>query len=142
MKPTSLICQKTVLLKIMRKLALVVLLLISNFIFSQSKSEIGKYLESSNTEVLIKHFGESIELSILNSSGVYNINQAEVLLTNFFTTYPPEKYFVKHQGGNPSKKYYEIGKLLSSKGNFRTYFLYDIVEEEVQIIELRIENTE
>lgn len=126
----------------MKKIALIILLLLSNFIFSQSKSEIGKYLESSNTEDLVKHFGESLELSILNKSGVYNIVQAKVLLTNFFTAYPPEKYFVKHLGGNPSKKYYEIGKLLSSKGNFRTYFLYDIVEGEVQIIELRIEITD
>ena len=126
----------------MRNFILFLFFIFVQLCMAQSKTEIGKFLESSNYIELVKHFNNSVEISILDNAGVYDHNQAGVMLSNFFKEHPPEKYFVKHQGGDASKKFYEIGKLLSSKNNFRIYFLYEIVEEEIQIIEFRIENTD
>lgn len=127
-------------LNIMNKLILGLLIYsISLAGFSQSKSEIGKYLESANTEQIIRSCDLTIDLELPKSKGVYDKDQAKVLLKKFFKVNQPKKYFVKHKGGNKEKKFFEIGSLLTETNDYRTYFLYDLIDDHPQIIELRIE---
>lgn len=126
----------------MKKIIFIFLFFSCLFVFGQSKSDVGKYIESANTQKIISHSANSLDLDIPGSKGVYDKNQAQVLLSNFFKKNKPKKYFVKHKGGSQEKKFFEIGSLLTEKDNFRVYFLYDLVEEQTQIIELRIELSE
>jgi len=126
----------------MKKILFIFLLVLTQLVSAQSKSTVGKHLESANAAEIISLSGETLDLEIPDSKGVYDKDQAQVLLNNFFKNNPPNKYFVKHKGGSEEKKFFEIGSLLTEKSNFRVYFLYDLLEGRPQIIELRIELSE
>jgi len=117
-------------------------LIIICFSFSssaQTQSEIGKQLELGNVERLTSYFNETIELGIPGSKGLFNKKQASIVLKDFFSKNPPNKYFQKHSGGGNNKALFEIGSLLTNEKRYRTYLLYNLVENKPQIIELRIE---
>ncbi|MEQ8625565.1 MAG: DUF4783 domain-containing protein [Vicingaceae bacterium] len=107
--------------------------------FAQKQSEIGKQLETGNAEKLTSFFKENVELEIPGSKGLFNKKQASIVLDDFFSKNPPNKYFQKHNGGGNNKALFEIGSLLSKDKKYRTYLLYNLVDNTPQIIELRIE---
>ncbi len=123
----------------MRYVYLILFTLINAYSFSQDQSELGSYLEDGNSTKLTSYFSESIELEILGDKGVFNQQQATIVLNDFFKSNPPSKYFVKHKGGGDNKAIFEIGSLLSNGNEYRTYLLYNEVANKPQIIELRIE---
>ena len=107
--------------------------------FAQSETKIGQYLETANTQKLTSLFSENIEFEIPGSKGLFNKKQATIVLEDFFSANPPHKYYQKHSGGGNSKALFEIGSLLSNDKKYRTYLLYELVDNTPQIIELRIE---
>ena len=106
---------------------------------AQSQTELGKQLEAGNAEKLTSFFSQNIELEIPGSKGLFNKKQASIVLKDFFSNNPPHKYFQKHNGGGNNKSLFEIGSLITKEKRFRTYLLYDLIDNAPQIIELRIE---
>ena len=107
--------------------------------FAQSQTVVGKQLETGNTEKLTSYFSDNIELEIPGSKGLFNKQQASIVLKDFFSKNPPNKYFQKHKGGGNNKALFEIGSLLTEEKKYRTYLLYNLIDNTPQIIELRIE---
>lgn len=106
---------------------------------AQSQTEIGKLLETGNAEKLTSFFSQNVELEIPGSKGLFNKKQASIVLKDFFSKNPPNKYFQKHDGGGNNKALFEIGSLITKQKKYRTYLLYNLVDNTPQIIELRIE---
>jgi len=127
----------------MHKLIFGVFLLIINTSFSLPISDkIAAAFKSGNTELIAKHFGNSIELSVPSNEGVFSKTQAKLILKTFFTNHQPTNFKVVHNGDSKNNSHYSIGTLTTKKGAYRTYVLYQIINNKITILELRIESDE
>ena len=71
-----------------------------------------------------EYFNQNVELVVLDNDNVYSKAQARQIVSNFFKNFTPKPngFSILHQGGKEGAKYV-IGNLLTTKGNFRVYFL-------------------
>ncbi len=79
-------------------------------------------MKSGNASELVKYFNSSIELDILGKDAIYSKSQAEAIMKDFFSKYPPSAFVIKFEGGRDNSQY-AVGTLSSDKGNFRVNFL-------------------
>lgn len=87
---------------------------------------------------LTRFFNDNLELSITGKEDVYSKSQAERIMDDFFTEYPPKNFEFIHEGGKPDAQY-AIGKLVTFNGNFRVYMFLKKGKEKLLIHQLRIE---
>src|ERR1035437_2605928 len=79
-------------------------------------------LKAGNSKELSKFFNANIELVILDKEGVYSKTQSEIILRDFFNKNIPNNYIKLHEGRKDVSKYV-IGRLSTSKGQYRIVFL-------------------
>lgn len=94
-------------------------------------------LKAGDAKVVAAHFNDNIELVVLDRELVCSQAQGEQILKDFFVHYKPFEFKITHQGGEDSS--YAIGKMQTSNGNFRVYFLLKSKGGEAQIVQLRID---
>jgi hypothetical protein len=87
---------------------------------------------------LSKFFNTKIELVLPSNSGVYSKEQAQFMMKQFFSTYPPVSFQIIHQGIRENATF-AIGKYTHSKGQFRILFLAKTENDKTLIHQLRIE---
>jgi len=87
---------------------------------------------------LARFFNDNLELSITGKEDIYSKSQAERIIDDFFTKYPPKSFEFIHEGGK-SDAQYAIGKLVTFNGNFRVYMLLKKGKGKLLIHQLRIE---
>jgi hypothetical protein len=116
-----------------------IILLMSATLLSigQIPAQIISGFKAGDAKIVASHFNENIELTILDRENVCSQAQGEQILKDFFTRNKPSDFQVSHQGGESSV--YAIGKLLTSNGNFRVYFLLKPNGSKPKIVQLRIE---
>lgn len=98
-------------------------------------------LKSGNSRTLSEFFNQNVELVVPDSDNVYSKAQAQLIVSNFFSSYPPQNFSVIHQGGKEGAQYV-IGNLGTKKGSFRVYFLLKKSDGKDYIHQLRIEKQE
>lgn len=108
---------------------------------AQIPDEILLSLKSGNAKTLSGYFNQNVELVIPDSDNVFSRAQAQLIVSDFFSNYPPSNFLVIHQGGKEGA-FYVIGNLVTSKGSFRVYFLLKKNEGKDYIHQLRIEKQE
>ncbi|MBL4710728.1 MAG: DUF4783 domain-containing protein [Flavobacteriales bacterium] len=123
----------------MKKCLILFLTLFSLNTFSQSKINFEEYFVKNHAAQLIQSFNNTIDIDIPDSKANFSKNQASVVVQTFFKNNSPTSYKTNHRGGGNGRANYEIGNLTAGKLNYRTYLLYELKGEIVQIIELRIE---
>lgn len=96
-------------------------------------------LKAGNSKELCKFFNANIELVILDKEGVYSKNQSEIILRDFFVKNIPNNYIKLHEGGKDASKYV-IGRLSTSKGQYRIVFLMKNNKGAFCIHQFRIED--
>ena len=104
-------------------------------------NEINVGLATGDAKVLSSYFNQNVELVVLDNDNVYSKAQAQQIVTNFFSKFPPlEKnaFSIIHDSGKENAQYV-IGKLKTEKGNFRVYFLLKQNDGKQYIHQLRIE---
>ncbi len=81
---------------------LLLLLLISPYIFSQNQGEIpngiSQALKTGNSKELVKYFNDNVEMVILDEEGIYSKTQAEMILKDFFFEVSAPKFFTSASG--------------------------------------------
>jgi len=87
---------------------------------------------------LARFFNDNLELSITGKEDIYSKSQAERIVDDFFTKYPPKSFEFIHEGGKTDAQY-AIGKLVTFNGNFRVYMLLKKGKGKLLIHQLRIE---
>lgn len=107
----------------------------------QIPEEIIQSLKTGNARVLSTYFNQNVELVVPDSDNVYSRAQAQLIVGNFFSNYPPQSFTVKHHGGKEGSQYV-IGNLGTKKGAFRVYILLKKDEGKDYIHQLRIEKQE
>ena len=105
--------------------------------FGQIPGEIYTGLKSGNAKLVASYFNENIELVIVDKEMVCSQAQGEQILKDFFTRYKPIDFAITHQGSDDSS--YAIGKMQTSNGNFRVYYLMRVKGGKYQIVQLKID---
>ncbi|WP_448699828.1 DUF4783 domain-containing protein [Mucilaginibacter sp. AW1-3] len=114
----------------------------SFFSFQQKADPVEKtagLIRQSSIKELVKTFASSVELTILADEGVYSREQAETILTNFFTKNPISSVKIIHRvDSNPALKF-GVCTLSTKNGNFRTSFSLRNNNGNYEVSEMRIE---
>lgn len=105
--------------------------------FAQIPVQIIEGFKSGNAKIVASYFNENVEFAILERENVCSQAQGEQILKDFFLKNKPSDFQISHKGGESS--IYAIGKLSTSNGNFRIYFLLKPNGSKPQIVQLRIE---
>lgn len=108
---------------------------------AQVPDEIILSLKSGNARTLSEYFNQNVELVVPESDNVYSKAQAQLIVSNFFSSYVPQSFSVIHKGGKEGAQYV-IGNLGTDKGTFRVYFLLKKSDGKDYIHQLRIEKQE
>lgn len=123
----------------MKNLLLSLFLIFSVQVFTQTNSELSNSLKTKNIEQFTSFFSKTIDLNIPSAKSNYSDNQAKILVEKFIHNAVLIDYNTQHNGGGNGRPLYEIGKLTTEKGIYRTYILYQQTELKPQVIEFRIE---
>ncbi len=106
----------------------VLLIVLSSFGLPQTGNDIvvkiSNALNSGDVQVLAKHFGNTIDLTLPDGEGTYSHKQTEQLLKAFFKSHPVKSFMLDHRGNSNDGSQYMIGTLKSTSGeSFRFYAL-------------------
>lgn len=123
----------------MRTLFISLLVMVFTTVNGQALDSLNEYILKADVQNLTEHFSKTIDLSIENKEGIYSQTQAKIILNDFFETNMPTEYEVKHTGGNKNNSHFVIGKLKTQNKVYRTHILYNLIDNTIEIIELRFE---
>ncbi len=84
--------------------------------------EIGKKLGTGNAAAVATHFDKNLSLSVAGGQGTYSSAQAEMILNDFLKNKDVTNVSIERSGNNNSCNY-AIGKLTTSKGDYRLYMV-------------------
>jgi len=102
-------------------------------------NNIAAAINSGDAKKLATYFNSSIDLTVPSSDGVYSKSQAEMIVKNFFTQYPPVSFKINQQGTSNEGSQFSIGTLVTKTTKFRTYFLIKKVNGVPLIHQLQFE---
>ncbi len=112
---------------------------ISNSLGRDLIAELSSQFRQGNAKEISKYFSPTVNLSIINDSNVYSKVQAEIILESFFKTNSPTGSKIVHRlDSNPNYQYAVI-ELNTIKGYFRVSYSIKIIDNQAQIVEIRIE---
>ena len=96
-------------------------------------------IKNSNSKEVARYFNSSVELTVLNSEGVYSKQQAEIILRNFLAANPPKNVSVQHKGSSAQGSKYAIAVYECQQGKYRAYIFMKDSGAGMLIHELRFE---
>src|SRR5688572_28218462 len=102
-------------------------------------NQIADAIRTGNAKEVSKYFGANVDMKILDKEDVYSKAQAELILKDFFAKHAPKTFTVDHNGVSKSGAKFTIGKLVTSAGTYKTYFLLKKEGEKFVIQQFRIE---
>lgn len=116
------------------------LLLSAIISMSVLNTDVAKSINAGDAKMLASFFSPNIDLTIKHEEGIYTKIQAEQILKKFFASHQVVKYTALHVGEAKDKTSFEIGKLQTQAGNYRTYFLLKGKGADQKIHQFRIED--
>ena len=131
-------------MQLTKKISLIITLFLSILTLTsaaQVPNDIIKSFDTGDSKLLSGFFNPNVELVVLDNDNVYSKSQAEQIVASFFNSFPPvmeNAFTVIHNSGKEGAKSV-IGKLQTTKGNFRVYFLLKKTDAKEYIHQLRIE---
>jgi len=119
----------------------------SSFLFTVYSQEaasisvkIASAIKTGNAKELATFFQSNIELTVLENEGTYSKSQAEIILKDFFTKYPPKDFSINHNGSSKDLSQFYIGSYkTNNQQNYRIYFLMKSMSEKMLIQQLQIQ---
>ncbi len=80
-------------------------------------------MNSGSSKELSSFFSEAVELKIDGEQENYSKRQAEVVMRNFFSKYPPFQFERIHKGSSPEGLVYVLGEYTHKNGKHRVNIL-------------------
>ncbi|MES2558774.1 MAG: DUF4783 domain-containing protein [Bacteroidota bacterium] len=96
-------------------------------------------IKNANAKEVARFFNSSVELTVLNSEGVYSKQQAEIILKNFLAATPPKNVTIQHKGSSAQGSKYAIAVYECQQGKYRAYIFMKDSGAGMLIHELRFE---
>ena len=131
-------------MKVFKLITIALLMAIPSIVLGQSEqlpSEVTAALKKGDAAQLSNYFSTTVELTILDRSGMYNKQQAANAIANFFNENSVVDFQQKHEG-NKETTSFVIGNLITKKGVFRVYLHLNTTGRQSIIQQLRIESND
>ena len=103
------------------------------------EASIADAIRTGSASGVSKYFGDNVYMKILDKEDVYSKPQAELILKDFFSKHAPKTFTVDHSGVSKNGAKFTIGKLVTSAGTYKAYFLLKKEGEKFTIQQFRIE---
>jgi hypothetical protein len=87
---------------------------------------------------LSRYFDDNVEMTILERGGRYSKDQAQMVLRDFFNTHPVLGFEISQKTDSGERQYCS-GKLMTSKGHYKTSIIVSVRNQRPLITEIRIE---
>lgn len=123
----------------MKKNILFLFLVLSLAVKADPFDDIVNALKMSNAKEVSKFFNSTVELTVVNTEGVYSKPQAEMILKDFFSANPPKTVSIQHRGSSSQGSKYAIANYVTAQGKFRVYIFMKESPTGMLIHELRFE---
>ena len=94
--------------------------------------------QQGNAVLLAQHFNDKVEIILPSKQGVYSKEQAQFVMRDFFASNRPTSFKINHEGKRDNSSF-AIGNYVSSREQFRFYFLTRNVGGRVLISQIRID---
>ena len=120
-------------------LTLMLLPLGAAFAQSVERDQIRDAFRNGNARGLSAHFTTNIDLTVEQVGEVYSKEQAEMVLSRFFSDHSPQGFEIRHEGKSKGDDHYCIGNLTTSKTPYRVTFFLKKEGEVYKMRQLRIE---
>lgn len=106
---------------------LICITLFANFTPARAQDEVinnvRAAIKAGSSRELSRHLNNVVELSINGEKSSYSRTQAEFVLKDFFTKYPPRDFQYTHQGSSRDGLKYAIGTYTYDRGTFMIYMV-------------------
>ncbi|HOY31976.1 MAG TPA: DUF4783 domain-containing protein [Bacteroidales bacterium] len=102
-------------------------------------TSIAAAIKDGDSKKLASYFNSSIDLTVPGTEGTYSKSQAEMIVKDFFTKFPPVTFKINQQGSSTEGSQFAVGILATKSGVFRTYFLIKKVNNLPLIHQLQFE---
>jgi hypothetical protein len=117
---------------------MVISLMSLSYLFAQN-SVISNALTTGNIASISAYIDVHVSITVLDNENTYTKQQAEMILKDFFAKHPPKSYATVHEGTSPEGSKFTVGNLITTSGNFRTFFLIKQKGSSFIIQEIRFE---
>ena len=97
-------------------------------------SQVKSALNAGSSKELIKYLDKTSDIDIEGEKASYSKTQAEVILKDFFQSYPPTNFQIIHQGASRAGSPYVIGQYSFKSGSFRVWIrLKEVTDDSYQV---------
>lgn len=113
--------------------------LLGSFTLFSSIDEVISAMKAGNAAEIAKFFDNTVEINMPDKSNSYSRSQAELVLKDFFNSYPVRNFETIHKGENSGSQYC-IGTLVTRNGSFRTTIFMKQKGDKQLLQEITFEN--
>jgi hypothetical protein len=96
-------------------------------------------IRSGNSKVLTTYFNTTIEITLPGKEGTFSKVQAEMVMKDFFSKYPPASFDINQKGSSSGGSQFIIGTYKSNNKVYKTYLLLKPVDGQLLIQQLQFE---
>lgn len=125
-----------------RKALLLILLLALKGLDIRSQNylnDIRIAFKQGDAEAMSKYFDKTVDITFSEETNTYSKKHAEQILSNFFAKIEPQDYTQRSGDSRYNDSKYSIGKLKSSKGEYKVYLFFINLNGSSYLKELRFE---
>ncbi len=123
----------------MKKNLLFALLIIALAAKADTFDDVVSAIKQASAKDVSKYFNSTVELTVVNTEGVYSKPQAEMIVKNFFAANPPKAVSIQHKGSSAQGSRYAIANYETTQGKYRVYIFMKESTGGMLIHELRFE---
>jgi len=100
---------------------------------------IASAIRSGNSKLLTTYFNSTIEITLPGKEGTFSKVQAEMVMKDFFSKYPPASFDINQKGSSSGGSQFIIGTYKSNNKVYKTYLLLKPVDGQLLIQQLQFE---
>lgn len=101
--------------------------------------KISDAIRSGNAAQLATCFAPTIQLSVPGKKGDFSRTQAEIIMRDFFSQYPPSSFTTNSEGKTSGTNYYTLGSYVSGSVSFKVYYVMQKADSEITLHILKFE---
>ncbi len=123
----------------MKKNILFLFLILTLAVKADTFDDVVNAIKQASAKDVARYFNSTVELTVVNTEGVYSKPQAEMIIKNFFASNHPKAVSIQHRGASAQGAKYAIANYETAQGKYRVYIFMKESTGGMLIHELRFE---
>ncbi len=101
--------------------------------------KISDAIRSGDASKLAECFAPTIQLSVPGKKGDFSRTQAEIIMRDFFSQYPPSSFSINSEGKTSGTNFYTLGAYTSGSVRFKVYYVVQKGDTDITLHILKFE---